>query len=67
MIFVCFGFLLYVKTFGHAWTFDDYFVILNNLDIRSIKDFINIEYPGRPLRELSAMLDYKLFGFDPKY
>ncbi len=67
MIFVCLGFLLYFKTFGHVWTFDDYFVILKNHDIRSLKDFINNEYPGRPLRELSAMLDYKLFGLESKY
>ena len=67
MIFVCLGFLLYFKSFGNTWTFDDYFVILNNQDILSLKNFLSNEYPGRPLRELSAMLDYKLFGFDPKY
>ncbi len=67
VIFVCLGFLLYFKTFGHAWTFDDYYVILKNQDIRSLKDFFNNEYPGRPLRELSSMLDYKLFGLESKY
>ena len=67
VIFVCLGFLLYFKTFGHAWAFDDYFVILKNQDIRSLKDFFNNEYPGRPLRELSSMLDYKLFGLESKY
>ena len=67
MIFVCLGFLLYFKSFGHGWTFDDSFVILNNQDIRTLKDFVKNEYPGRPLRELSFMLDYKLFGLSPKY
>ena len=67
MIFICLGYLLYIKTFGHVWTFDDYFVILKNQDIRSLKDYMNDEYPGRPLRELSFMLDYKLFGLNPKY
>lgn len=67
MIFVCSGLLLYFKTFAHTWTFDDYFVVLGNQDIRSLKDFVANEYPGRPLRELSFMLDYKIFGLAPKY
>ena len=43
MIFVFFGFLLYLKTFGHTWAFDDYIVILKNQDLRSLKDFMNDE------------------------
>ena len=67
VIFVCLGFLLYVKTFGHTWTFDDYFVILNNLDVRSFKDFINNEYP-ESLTGISIICpSSKLFGFEPKY
>ena len=67
VIFICLGFLLYFKTFGHVWTFDDYFVILKNQDLQSLKNFMNNMYPGRPLRELSFMIDYNLFGLNPKY
>ena len=44
---------------------DDFPVIVNNPDIRSLGNFITNSYPGRPLREISLLLDYSLFGLDP--
>lgn len=59
------SFLLYLPTFGGTWIMDDYSVIVNNPDIRSISNFILNRFPGRPLREVSYLLDYSLFGLDP--
>lgn len=57
--------LLYFKTFGSTWTYDDFMVLVENPDIRSIRQFLQDTYPGRPLRELTYLLDYKLFGLNP--
>lgn len=68
--FACFmaaGFLLFVNTFGQGWTYDDYPVVVRNLDIRSWSAFLRDTYPGRPLRELTYMIDYALFGADPRW
>lgn len=55
----------YLNTFDNAWTFDDLAVVVENPDVRSLKNFFKDTYVGRPVRELSYMLDYKLFGFEP--
>jgi tetratricopeptide (TPR) repeat protein len=44
---------------------DDYSVIVNNPDVRSIENFFANNLPGRPLREITYLLDYALFGLDP--
>ncbi len=44
---------------------DDYAVIVNNSDIRSFSNFLANASPGRPLREISYLVDYWLFGLDP--
>lgn len=44
---------------------DDFSVIVNNSDIRSLGNFLANTFPGRPLRELSYLVDYSLFGLDP--
>jgi tetratricopeptide (TPR) repeat protein len=59
------AFLLFANTFGHTWTMDDLPVIVNNPDIRSLEGFLRDSYPGRPLRELTYLLDYSLFELDP--
>lgn len=59
------AFLLYANTFDNAWTFDDFPVIVENPDVRSLANFFKDSYPGRPLRELSFVLDHALFGFAP--
>ena len=65
LIFLLSGLFLYANSFNNAWSFDDFFVVLGNPDIRSFENFIENTYPGRPLRELSLMLDYYVFGLFP--
>lgn len=57
--------LLYVNTFSGTWLMDDFPVIVNNSDIRSISNFIANANPGRPLREITCLFDFFLFGLDP--
>lgn len=57
--------LLYLPTFAASWLMDDYSVIVNNPDIRSVGNFIANSFPGRPLREISYLFDYSIFGLDP--
>lgn len=59
------AFLAYANTFGNGWTYDDFPVIVDNPDIRSWAGFFANSYPGRPLRELTYLLDHSLFGLDP--
>ena len=66
-VLVLFGaaFLLYAGSFGHAWTYDDFPVLVNNPDIRSLTNFFEDRYAVRPLRELTYLIDYALFGLKP--
>lgn len=59
------AFVLYAGTFGHGWTYDDFPVIVENPDVKSWAGFLADSYRGRPLRELTFLLDYSLFGLDP--
>lgn len=59
------AFILYAQSFGHQWTMDDHLVVARNTDIRSIKGLLENSYPSRPLREITYMLDYQLFGDQP--
>lgn len=65
LILMAGAFILYANTFGNAWTLDDYPVIVNNPDVRSLGGFLKDAYPGRPLRELTFLLDHSLFGLQP--
>ena len=65
LILLSLAFALYAQTFGHAWTYDDFPVIVENADVRSLAGFWENGYPGRPLRELSFLLDHTLFGMNP--
>jgi len=60
-------FVLYGKTFSNPWILDDFPVIVNNPDVTSLKAFWSDAYPGRPLRELTFLLDYTLFGMKPMW
>lgn len=60
---VCFG--VFVNTFGHSWAYDDQVVILENQDVKTLSGFIENHRPGRPVRELSLLLDHKVFGLNP--
>lgn len=65
-VFLVAGYLLYWPSFSHPWLMDDFPVVVNNPDIRSFANFLEDFYPGRPLRELTYLLDYRLFGLNPK-
>lgn len=56
---------VYGNTFRNHWTYDDRYVVVENPDNHSLREFLENHYPGRPLRELSYMVDYKLFGTEP--
>lgn len=60
------AFALYAGTFGNAWLMDDFPVVVNNPGIRSLHAFFAHMDPQRPFRELSYLLDYSLFGLDPR-
>lgn len=62
-----FSCLFFVLSISSPWLYDDVPVILNNPDIRSFVAFLENSYPGRPLRELTYLLDYSLFGFDSRW
>ncbi len=64
-LFLLLAYLLFSNTFGNAWTYDDGPVIVQNPDVRSISGFLQDSYPGRPLRELTYLVDYFLFGLNP--
>lgn len=59
------AYLLYMQMFSGVWLMDDLPVIVNNPDIRSFNNFFENYYPGRPLRELTYLVDYSLFGLKP--
>lgn len=65
LLLVLVAFALYAESFGHQWAMDDHVVVVQNQDIRSWSGFLQDNYPGRPLRELTYLLDYKLFGLNP--
>ena len=44
---------------------DDFPAIVNNADIQSLNAFLANARPGRPLREITFMLDYAFFGLNP--
>ncbi|MBW2428227.1 MAG: tetratricopeptide repeat protein [Deltaproteobacteria bacterium] len=59
------AYLVFLNTFGNSWTYDDFPVIVNNPDIRSIHLFLRNFYAGRIVRELSLSIDYYFFGLTP--
>ena len=59
------AFALFSNTFANSWTYDDLPVIVNNPDIRSWWDFGRNLRGSRPLRELTLVIDYHIFGLDP--
>ncbi len=58
-------FLVYANTFFNDWTYDDFPVIVNNADIHDLSSFFKDRYSGRPIRELTYILDFKFFGLNP--
>lgn len=64
-VFLAAAFALYANTFANGWTYDDFPVIVENPDVSSWSQFLQDSYPGRPLRELTYLLDHALFGLNP--
>ena len=62
---IALAFLFYSNTFANGWTLDDFPVIVNNPDIKSLGGFLTNSYPGRPLREITFLIDHAFFGLDP--
>ena len=65
LLLMAIAFLAYANTFGNGWTYDDFPVIVDNPDVRSWAGFLKDSYPGRPLRELSYLLDHAVFDLNP--
>lgn len=57
--------LVYANTFANGWTYDDVPVIVQNPDSHSLAGFFENSRPGRPMRELTYIPEYKLFGENP--
>ena len=57
--------LLFINTIGGEFTYDDYQIFVHNKSIHSfhILDIWSIN--DRPLRALTLMVDYQLFGLNP--
>lgn len=66
-VMVLFALALYLRTFGADWTYDDWEFIVNNPDTQSLAGFFADRIPGRPLRDLSVLLDRTLFGLKPAF
>lgn len=66
LVVLIYSLLVYSSTFNGTWVMDDYSVIVNNPDIRSLGNFFANTFPGRPIREISYLFDYSLFGLDPR-
>lgn len=56
---------VYGTTFLNQWTYDDLYVVVNNTDTFSLSEFMKNSYPGRPLRELTHIIERSLFGVKP--
>lgn len=57
--------LVYGDTFLNQWTYDDMPVVVNNPGSHSLAGFFEHKRPGRPMRELTYIPEYKLFGEKP--
>lgn len=58
-------FVVYGNTFRNNWSYDDIPVVVENSDAHSFAGFLENKRPGRPLRELTYIPEYKLFGDKP--
>ena len=65
LILLAVAFAIFANTFGAEWSYDDYPVIVENPDVLSLSNFFANSYPGRPLREVTFLLDHALFGMQP--
>lgn len=56
---------VYGTTFLNGWTYDDIPVVVQNPDAHSLAGFMENSRPGRPMRELTYIPEYMLFGSHP--
>lgn len=61
---ICFA--IFANSFNNGWTYDDFPVIVENPDIQNVDNFLADQYPGRPLREITFLVDNVIFGMSPK-
>jgi hypothetical protein len=57
--------VVYGNTLRNKWSYDDIPVVVENSDAHSFSGFLENKRPGRPLRELTYIPEYKLFGVEP--
>jgi hypothetical protein len=65
VIFIVLAYCIFANTFANEWTMDDFPVIVKNHDVQSFHAFLKNSRPGRPLRELTFLLDHAFFGLNP--
>ena len=65
VIFIVLAYCIFANTFANEWTMDDLPAIVNNPDVQSLNAFLANTRPGRPLREITFMMDHALFGLYP--
>jgi len=65
LVIICTVLAVYGKTFLNQWTYDDLYVVVNNSDTFSLSEFMKDSYPGRPLRELTHIIERSFFGTKP--
>ena len=65
ILIVFIALVVYGNTFRNQWTYDDAPVVVYNPDSHSVAGFMDNSRPGRPLRELTYIPEYKLFGLNP--
>ncbi len=59
-----FSFLVYINTFQNQFTYDDFPTILENRAVTE-SDVTGVLLGSRPMRQLTFMIDYELFGRNP--
>ena len=65
LLMLTLAFCVFGNTLGHDWTYDDFPVVVENPDVKSWSGFLENRYPGRPIREITYLVDHTLFGSNP--
>ena len=55
----------FINTFQNEFVYDDIKVIVEDINIRNWKNLPHILAEGRPIKTITFMVDYKLWGFSP--
>lgn len=65
LVIFLFTAIVFGNTFTNSWTYDDYPVVVDNPDSKSLAGFLADARPGRPVRELTYIPEHILFGDNP--